>query len=383
MRLLSAVAAAMLAVGLSSAALSSAALAQTRDNPFLKAKSWAFQLKNLGPDQQAKIAASPFDLVVIDSEQFPVGQEIPLTKEEVARMKVKPDGSKRLVIAYFSVGEAENYRYYWKPEWNKSKPSWVGKENKEWKQNYLVKYWEPVWQNIVFGSPTAFADRILAAGFDGFYIDRADAYYYYGDTKLARDRMAEFIIKLTNYMRKVKPDVAILVQNAEELLDRPDYVAAIDGIAKEDLLYGITHKEEPNKKAEVEWTMNLLKPFRAQNKAVFVIEYLTRPDYIADASKRLGEASFVMYTGPRGLGELVEPGSGPRRGPLDPTPPVATGPAAAVPPPGAPKPGIVAKTKARAGETIDKAKAAAAKAAQKVKDAVKPAPKPAQPAKQN
>src|SRR5690606_6912430 len=91
--------------------------AQQRENPFLKAKSWAFQLVNLGPEEQAKIAASPFDLVVIDSEQFPQDKEVPLTKEEVERMKTKPDGSKRLVIAYFSVGEAEDYRWYWKPEW--------------------------------------------------------------------------------------------------------------------------------------------------------------------------------------------------------------------------------------------------------------------------
>ena len=337
------------------ALLAGPAVGQTRANPFLQAKSWAFQLKNLGPEEQKKIAASPFDLVVIDSEQFPDSREIPLTKEEVERMKIRPDGSKRLVIAYFSVGEAETYRYYWKPEWNKSKPSWVGKENKEWKENFLVKYWEPAWQNIVFGNPNAFADRIMAAGFDGFYIDRADAYYYFGDTKESRDRMASFIIKLTNYMRAKKPNVAILVQNAEELLDRPDYVAAIDGIAKEDLLYGIRHKEEPNKKDEVTWSMGLLKPFRAQNKAVFVIEYLTRADYIADAKGRLDAANFVMYTGPRGLGALVDP-NGPRRGPLDPTPEPAA------------SQGIVGK-----------AKAGAAKAVERVKDAVKGK----QPAKQN
>jgi cysteinyl-tRNA synthetase, unknown class len=353
MRLLTTVMAGLLAFGLASPADS-----QPRENRLLKAKSWAFQLKNLEPDQQKKIAASPYDLVVIDSEQFPDEKEIPLTKEEVERMKIKPDGSKRLVIAYLSVGEAETYRYYWKPEWNKKRPDWVGKENKEWKENFNVKYWEPVWQNIVYGNPNAFADRIMAAGFDGFYIDRADAYYHYGDTKLARDRMSDFIIKLTNYMRKVRPDIQILVQNAEELLDRPDYVAAIDGIAKEDLLYGITHKEEPNKKTDVDWSSNLLKPFKAQNKAVFVIEYLTRPDYIADASKRLGDLGFVMYTGPRGLGSLVEPGDrgGPRRGQLDPSP---ASPSAAVPPVGVPK------------TSAAKPKAAATKSAQKVKAAAK------------
>lgn len=316
--LMSLAAAAMLAV-----AFAAPGLAQTRDNPFLKAKSWAFQLKNLGAEEQAKIAASPFDLVVIDSAQFEDGKtERPLTKAEVDKMKVKPDGSKRLVIAYFSVGETETYRSYWKPEWSKAKPSWVGKENKDWKENFLVKYWEPVWQKIVFD----FADRVIDSGFDGFYIDRVDAYYYYGDTKQARDQMADFIVKLTNHMRAKKPDVAILAQNAEELLDRPAYVAAIDGIAKEDLLYGITHKEAPNKKEEVEWTANLLKPFKAQGKAVFVIEYLTRQDYVKDAKKRLDDMGFVMYMGPRGLGELnlaaadINNYAGPRRGPLDPNP---------------------------------------------------------------
>lgn len=315
---------------------------EARKNPFADAKSWAFQLKNLGPDQQAKIAASPFDLVVIDSEQFELGKEIPLTREEVERMKKKPDGSRRIVIAYFSVGEAESYRYYWKPEWNKAKPAWVGKENKEWKENFLVKYWEPVWQQIVFGNPQAFADRIIAQGFDGFYIDRADAYYYFGDSKEMRDRMAAFIIKLTNYMRSKKPDVAILVQNAEELLDRNDYVAAIDGIAKEDLLYGITHREEPNKKDDVVWSTNLLKGAQTKGKKIFVIEYLTRPVYIADADKRLGELGFVMYTGPRGLAEL---NAGPRRGPLDPTP---ENPSA--------KQGVINKTKALINQTKEKIK---------------------------
>jgi hypothetical protein len=50
-----------------------------------------------------------------------------------------------------------------------------------------------------------------------------------------------------------------------------------------------------------------------------VIEYLTKPNYIADAKGKLDQLGFVMYTGPRGLGELIDP-NGPRRGPLDPSP---------------------------------------------------------------
>ncbi len=321
------------------------ATAQTRDNVFKNAKTWAFQLKNLDAAQQAKLAASPYDVIVIDSEDYPGGKERPLDREEVERMKKKPDGSRRLVIAYFSVGEAETYRYYWKQEWTKKKPVWVGKENKEWKENFLVKYWEPVWQNIIFGSPGAFADRVLAQGFDGFYIDRADAYYYYGDNADVRQKMRDFIVKLTNYMRAKKPDVGILVQNAEELLDNKTYVDAIDGIAKEDLLYGITHKEEPNKADDVSESSALLKGAQKAGKKIFVIEYLTRPAYIADAKKRLDELGFVMYTGPRGLGEMVDPNT------------IANGVAAAAAGGAAAavaKPTLVEKVKAKAKALIKK-----------------------------
>jgi cysteinyl-tRNA synthetase len=348
------------------ALLAAPASAQDRPNPFKDAKSWAFQLVGIDPPQQAKIAASPFDLVVIDSARFEganLENEVPLTRAEVERMKVKPDGSRRLVIAYFSVGEAEDYRSYWKAEWNRKKPSWIGKESKEWKHNFYVEYWNKEWQDIIFGHPRSFADRVIESGFDGFYIDRADSYYIYGDTKQARDRMEAFIVPLIKYIRSKKPDAAILVQNAEELLDRPAYVAEIDGIAKEDLLYGITHREEPNKKVDVDWSTNLLRKAQAQGKKIFAIEYLSRTGYIDDAKRRHAELGFVLYHGPRGLAELWDQEkyktAGPRRGPLDPTP---ENPSAQ---------GFVAKTKAAAKNLTEKAKAKAKDVAEKTKAAFK------------
>ena len=58
----------------------------------------------------------------------------------------------RKVVAYISIGEAEDYRPYWRPEWGaKGKltaaaPTWLGIENPEWKGNYRVKYWNAEWQ---------------------------------------------------------------------------------------------------------------------------------------------------------------------------------------------------------------------------------------------
>lgn len=304
------------------AMLAGPAVAQDRKNILLEAKSWAFQLRNLGPEEQAKIAASPFDLVVIDSEQFPEEKEIPLTREEVEKMKIKPDGSRRLVIAYFSVGEAENYRFYWRPEWTRQKPAWIGKENKQWGGNFLVQYWDPTWQNIIMGGPKSFADQVINSGFDGFYIDRVDAYYYYGDTDPKRKQMVDFIVKLAGYIRAKKPDAVILAQNAEELLDYPTYVKAIDGIAKEDLIYGISHTEKINPAGDIEHSSKLLTSAKKAGKAIFVIEYLSRPELITDAVSRVRALGFVPYIGPRGLTELYDgvATAGPRRGPLDPTP---------------------------------------------------------------
>ena len=284
-----------------------------RKNVLLGAKSWAYQLTNLGEAQRKRIAASPYDLVVVDYawEHTPGGPEFPLTREQVGEMQRKPDGSKRLIIAYLSIGESENNRYYWKPEWNKTRPAWMGKENKDWKGNYLVQYWQPVWQNIVFGNPQSYVDKIVAAGFDGFYIDRGDAYYYYGDTKLARDRMEDFVVRLVTYLRTKQPEAGILLQNAEELLERPKFVDAIDGIAKEDLQFGIKHREELNKQAEIDWSTNLLLSAQQKGKAIFVVEYLQQPGNIDKAKAFMGPRNFVLYYGPRGLYEIMDPNAPP------------------------------------------------------------------------
>ncbi|MGE0700704.1 MAG: MJ1477/TM1410 family putative glycoside hydrolase [Hyphomicrobiaceae bacterium] len=286
---------------------------QTRPNPFAGAKSWAYQLNNLGAAQQQRIAASPYDLVVIDYARSEAGDlvETPLTAEEVARMKVKPDGGRRIVIAYLSIGESEDNRYYWKAEWSRVRPAWMGAESREWKGNYLVKYWEPIWQNFIFGHSQSYVDRILAAGFDGFYVDRADAYYRFGDTKESRDRMATLLVKLSAYIRSRKPDAGIMMQNAEELLERRDVVAAIDAIAKEDLIYGITHREELNKRDDIDYSTKLLKDAQTAGKRIFVVEYLKNPKNIEDAKRRMTELDFVLYYGPRGLFEIASaPGAG-------------------------------------------------------------------------
>jgi uncharacterized protein (TIGR01370 family) len=70
------------------------------------AKSWGYQLQNLDPDT---LAASPYDMLVIDYSRDGKAARA-LTPEQVDKIRVKPDGERRIVLAYLSIGEAETYR---------------------------------------------------------------------------------------------------------------------------------------------------------------------------------------------------------------------------------------------------------------------------------
>jgi len=121
------------------------------------------------------IAATNYDLVIADL----FFEEVQLGPEDIERMKSKANGGKRLVIAYMSIGEAEDYRYYWVTGWEPGNPSWLDDENPRWKGNYKVKYWEQEWQQIIFGKAGSYLDRIIEAGFDGVYLDIIEAFEYY------------------------------------------------------------------------------------------------------------------------------------------------------------------------------------------------------------
>jgi len=122
------------------------------------------------------IRGTDFDIIITDLF-FDGTQE--LTANDVASLKVKNNGGTRLVISYMSIGEAENYRYYWQSEWNTNPPSWLAGENPDWPGNYKVRYWDKDWQDIIYGNDGSYSKKILDAGFDGVYLDIIDAYEYF------------------------------------------------------------------------------------------------------------------------------------------------------------------------------------------------------------
>lgn len=120
---------------------------------------------------------SCYDLLIIDLYM----ENRMLTRSEVESLKQKPQGGRRLVFAYMSIGEAEDYRSYWQPDWAKKPPYWLEEPNEDWGGNYRVKYWTPEWKHLLYGSPESYLDKIIAAGFDGAFLDVVDVYQYFQD----------------------------------------------------------------------------------------------------------------------------------------------------------------------------------------------------------
>jgi cysteinyl-tRNA synthetase len=136
----------------------------------------------INPDQYtsktallADVAQTNYDVIIMDA----YFDEWPFTPEDLNTIRTKADGGQRLLIAYMSIGEAEDYRPYWNTTWSASPPSWLNAANPEWPGNYKVNYWETEWQNIIYGNNASYTHQLIASGFDGAYLDLIDAYEYF------------------------------------------------------------------------------------------------------------------------------------------------------------------------------------------------------------
>lgn len=114
------------------------------------------------------LKATNYDLLIIDLFY----EDAALTAPDIESLKKKANGGDRLVICYMSIGEAEDYRYYW----NSLDKALLCKENPDWEGNFAVKYWETGWKSVIYGNDQSYVKKILDAGFNGVYLDIIEAY---------------------------------------------------------------------------------------------------------------------------------------------------------------------------------------------------------------
>ncbi|GEM_PF-1160371 len=303
---------------------------------------FTYQLQGF-PGNLNQIRDSRFDLAVIDySGDGGASGEWPQTMIDDVRLN-GPCGRK-LVVAYFSIGEAEDYRYYWDPAWVDGSgqpipgvaPGWLGPTNPDWPGNYKVRYWMPGWQAILFGtqsgSSKSYLDRIIDAGFDGVYLDIVDAFEYWGPSEIggtdenrdAARQMIDLVEAIAEYARviRARPDFIVIPQNGAVIIEPdvypdasdPDLEAAqqqaryfsfIDAIGAEDAFFG-GDLDENNPYNPDEYMIDLLGRFRTGGVPVLSIEYLTQTASIqAYYSTYAHTEGFVPYATVRALDRMT------------------------------------------------------------------------------
>ena len=273
------------------------------DEPdWLAVNDFHYQLQWARPK---RIGETAYDLVVVSISAAGGSPEV------IKNLK-HSSGGEKILLCYMSIGQAEDYRFYWDREWYENPPAWLDDSDPYWAGDYWVRYWDPDWQAIIYGSPESYLDQIIDLGFDGVYLDRVDTYWYYEEQgrETAAREMADFVIGLAEYARERHPGFGVFPQNAEELgLRFPEYLETVTGIGVEDLYYGYPRDHTPSPS---EWTAEreaILDQWVAADKLVLTIDYTARSEQIADAYARARARGYVPYVTDRSLGRLrINPG---------------------------------------------------------------------------
>ena len=235
------------------------------DNNLSNIKSWGYQLQNYQGDFDYKrISKSSDRLWVIDY----ASDELPLTQKTISSLKK----NNNILISYLSIGEAESYR----PYFPKLPKDLLVEVNKDWEGNYRVKYWDTRWHDVMI----EYLDKILAAGFDGVYLDIVDAFDYYeeGEEKKKKaEDMFEFVKKLQAHAKSINPDFLFIQQNGLSIISHIEnnegWFDLIDAVGIESMFFSGDQKMNNPFKLD-DSIIKYLRSYQKEDVPVFSVEYI-------------------------------------------------------------------------------------------------------------
>ncbi len=272
--------------------------------PWAQARSWAIQLESL--DLEA-LAQSPADLLVTEYSLDGTARSR-FTREQVQALQRKPDGGRRLLLAWVPVGLAARHRFYWSPDHVEGNPPWVGPEVPGWDGLYRVRYWDPEWIGTLVGSPESWVDQIMEAGFDGVVLDPADACAHFGDQgwRTAEEDMVALIGEVARHTRTGPggSDFGVFVWRADTLINSPDFLRVATGIIQDGTWYGLEEPGAPTPPGVTETLEAQGRLARLAGVLVLSLDYTEDPDQIRQARTRAQASGFLEYAAPEGLDRL-------------------------------------------------------------------------------
>jgi len=267
--------------------------------PWALAASWTLDLED--PDLQA-LASSTADLLVVDYSRdgSDAGR---LTRSEVQALQRRPDGGRRLVLAWVPVGQAARHRFYWQPEYEEGNPPWLASPVPGWEGLFQVRYWDPDWLAILCGSPDAWVDQVIESGFDGVVLDPAGAWTVFAEQgwTTARQDMVDLIDRVARYARAGAggPDFGVFAWNdGDGLVNDPRFLKTVTGIVQEGTWFG---GEVPGTATSPERTETLEasgRLLRMVGAMVLNLDDTDRPEQVRLAQDRARAAGFLECAAP-------------------------------------------------------------------------------------
>ena len=296
------------------AALLASLLAACAAPDLSRVQSWAMQLQGLeNPAARERLARAGFDLIVVD----PVSNVRGLEQFDTAAM-VRLMREHALCLAYFNVGQAENYRVDWGEGWRaptKDRPGapavLLTVDPDGWEGDFPVAYWENAWIEILERR----VDRVARQGFDGIYCDWVLAFDEPAVQRAAKRAgidapraMADLLRDLRQRGRRINPQFRVVIQNGAALFDAvPDMHERIDGYVQEPLSFaGVAGAAWDDAAAgdralpvEGDWStatmIESLRSIRARGVPTFVIDYALDPRNARLARERARSVGAVPF----------------------------------------------------------------------------------------
>ena len=166
-----------------------------------------------------------------------------------------------IILAYISLGTAEEWREYWRSEWLLDPPSWMGPPLPGWPGEYMVEFWSLEWLSIV----RVRLEEAGVKGFDGVILDNVDVYQMLGEP-------GEKALRALRWIRENYDGlIYVNIGGALELLYLDELGEYVDGVLREEVWFTYGGRRVPEQ--ETSQAVRALSYFMENGGDVIVLDY--------------------------------------------------------------------------------------------------------------
>lgn len=191
------------------------------------------------------------------------------------------------VYAYLSIGEFDGTEL---PPELKSASS---VKNQNW-NSFVMDLTATPWQKHLYTQ----ADKILAHGFDGLFLDTLDSYYLFADEETEQKSQQEALVTIINSLHKSKANPQLLLNRGFEITDQVQ--PAITAVVAESLYHSydpLDNSYRTVKQKDTQWLKGKLDKLKDQGIEAIVIDYIPAKyrERQKAAAKRLISEGYTPY----------------------------------------------------------------------------------------